>query len=409
MKKIRLSDLIWIIIFLGLIITPIFNFGEIVSLFSGTMVSQSVAVTPIYIKIIKDVMFIIMILLSLLALLKRGTSSYFIVPYFIFFGFVCLLFYKSYVLTSPLIAVAGVRWIMPIALSFFLIGYVKDETQEKIAKIIALLLVVQVSAQIYELFYMGHWFGRNIFGLSGRVPGMFFMPNTAGFFSCLAFYYISYFMKKGWLKSIFLYLIIPISVYLTMSGTALLVYLIIIMIRLINRSYIRGLILIVPIIMLAVMPLVISLSGRGANYFDISFGTRLQIFMNYFLQPTLISDVFGAGTEAAALISNTLGLELLSLQSESIYAGFMVNMGLLFFIVFLILYLLWCLIMIKVNRKDLYTFTVIFTIFGVSNPILGAYPMNLLFAVTLAYYIKKIYQPLIFKVKTMPAPIAGTV
>jgi len=106
-----------------LLLTPIFNIQESLALILGGIVNNSVALTSIYIKALKDLGFILMILIGFIGILKRRSINK--------VGFVILLYIILIILTeffykyNLLIFLAGFRWLMPIILMIFLIPYVE--------------------------------------------------------------------------------------------------------------------------------------------------------------------------------------------------------------------------------------------------------------------------------------------
>lgn len=394
MKRIEIPDIILWLVLIAFSLTPIFSIGEITSLLRGTLTDQSTALTPFYIKGLKDVFFALIIFVSSLSILKRGRASFFVVPFAIFLGMIALLFFISYH-TNPIMAFAGLRWITPLIAAFFLIGYADERMQRKIARISICLLFIHFAAQVYELFYMSRWFGTNLLGLAARVPGIFFMPNTAGFFSCVILYYLLYHYDKGKLRALAIFLIIPITILLTMSATAILFYLASLVVYFAGRKYGKIMIYAAPLVLLVLFPTSIYLTGRDNDYFKDSFGTRLNIFQEHLSQPKLVSDVFGAGTESAAILLNTYALDIPAARSDSFYAGFMVNTGVILSLLFLAGYFFWGVGMLNGNRPDLFVFTILYTLFAATNSVVGAFPMNLLFAVSFAFYLKDVYIPFV--------------
>jgi len=82
---------------------------------------------------------------------------------------------------------------------------------------------------------------------------------------------------------------------------------------------------------------------------------------------------------------------------DSFYSSILGNMGLLAFVMFIIVYMFWIIGVVYNGRHDLYAFTFIYTLFGATNIFTEAFPMNVLFAIGVAYYIRQVYQPLVVR------------
>ena len=58
-----------------IVATPLYSFAEAMAFVDGSLTSQSEALTPVYIKIIKDLGFIFIILVSFTSILQRKRIS----------------------------------------------------------------------------------------------------------------------------------------------------------------------------------------------------------------------------------------------------------------------------------------------------------------------------------------------
>jgi hypothetical protein len=86
------------------------------------------------------------------------------------------------VIASPLLALAGVRWILPLFLLLELRRlWGRPRAPGQIALALAVLLAVNLALQIARMFYFPPIWGER-WGLVARAPGLFLLPNTNALF-----------------------------------------------------------------------------------------------------------------------------------------------------------------------------------------------------------------------------------
>jgi hypothetical protein len=124
------------------------------------------------------------------------------------------------------------------------------------------------------------------------------------------------------------------------------------------------------------------LNTRDANYISESGGTRLTIFVENFMESSLISTDFGYGTNSAVLLGKG---EIM----DSTFASLVVNLG--YFGFFMILALIFIAILYAGITKDkmLFVFLIVFTLFSFTTIISEVYPVNLIFGVLMVYFLQK--------------------
>jgi hypothetical protein len=249
---------------------------------------------------------------------------------------------------------------------------------------------------------MPHHFGTNFFGLSKRNPGIFSKNITMAFFSLTVFYYAIYF-EQGALYRKIVYVLLPFSIFMTSSGTgivALLATYFYLLFRKPRSAYLKGIMAIASLFAVALtakfLPLI---SGRSDIY--VSILTRVGIFSKEFNSINLIvSDKFGSATNTGKLLSYNFpvkGLANLFFIADSTWTSILANVGLLGLILFGLMLLI-------ANNKThgYYVFMIVFGLFSLTIIIFEIFPMNLLFAVNMAYFssTRKIN-------KTRPAVVSG--
>jgi len=400
-----LRTMIRTVVVIGVLLTPLFNAGEIVALIAGAVRSQTEALTPVYIKALKDVCFAILGLLGAAALATRGRASVLVYPFLIFALYVAAGAIQSYSV-DPQLALAGLRWVFPIFLAFLLIGHVDRGLVTRVSHLTALLLVLHVALQAFQLFFMSDWFGTNVFGLAGRVPGMFFIPNTAGFYVIVCLFLARFYGERPWLRRI-VYVLAPVSIALTQSGTGLVVYALVMVFLAVGRFGARRaapVLALAPLAAIALLPLLPQLTGRGADYVAVSGGGRVEILLRLIDSGDLFPQLFGHATNTAVSFAATLravatGTDV-AVITDSTYASIVGNLGLLGLVSFLLGGAIWALFLIATPRLELYVFTAIFGLYGATTVVTEAYPMSLIFAVLFAHYAEHSFGPFLVRAVT---------
>ncbi|MGI8509540.1 MAG: hypothetical protein ACR2MQ_09460 [Gemmatimonadaceae bacterium] len=382
------------LIVVGVALTPLFSIGELLALLRGLVQSQVVAYTPVYVKSVKDILMLVLIMLGLMRIARSGRTNLLAMPFLI------LLLYTAVVAVlasdSLTLALAGLRWIVPVFVTFFIYEFVDQTLMQRLARLLGLMLIVQFSLQIVELFFMSHWYGSNAFGLAARVPGFFLIPITAGFFAMTVLFFVHFYAGGRTLRRV-TYAIVPASIFLTQSGTGLVVFAVVAALLILG---IRRIWLLLPVGAAAVavlFPLLPALTGRQQDYVAVSGGTRLDIFLNLFRHSEWVPTAFGYVTNTAvSLVANgASGLRTDAIPTivDSTYASILGNLGVGGAIFFALFCLTWAITVICSRRLDLYVATVIFVLYGVTTIMFEAYPMNLLMAVCGAYFLKQAYLP----------------
>ena len=380
----RIEHMIHGIMLSLLLLTPIFSIQESLALIFGGIVNNSTALTPVYIKIIKDLGFVLMILIGFVGILKLRSISK--------VGFLSLLYIILILSTAflyknnLLLFLAGIRWLMPIVLMIFIIPYINQNLLSRIAKILVFLFIFHFIFQIIQLFFAGGWFGLNALGLSARNPGMFFIPSTSAFFTILVLFFTMFYLQNSSLRK-FVFIFSPISLLLTASGSGVAVYIVIMSLYLLKLKYFKLLPLLSLVLFLIIIYTIEDITGR-VGLLEESFGVRIKIFFDVINDSKIFSQSLGFGTSTGYLIANEYGLDFNMTSTDSTYSSIIVNLGLVSFFIVILILLLSLIIAWLNNNKEILIFIMIYGLFSATTSILEAYPMNLLFAILMAYYLR---------------------
>ena len=395
MPKDKIRDAIGLIAVCLILLSPIFNIGEMISVLTTEkkFFHMLTIQTPLYVKIIKDIGFLAIIILSLFGLKRLEKDK--IKLFLLFFTPLAVLTAVSFVMackTSLLQAMAGLRWIIPVFLAVFMIGNVDDGLMRKMAKAIAIVFFISFFIQLYESFmikgglpfsgdmitFLKSWWSRNTYA-----SGIFTMYNTAGLFACETLFLVYFYMKKSRLRLLTLSLI-PLNLLLASSGTGFPTYILanyLIWVKgKISKTTIAVFILI-AVLLVYLLPIIISRPGISGNLTG-----RAKLCFQSFREAGLFSSNFGKGTNAMVLFSQKFGTPNMGQILDSTVTGIVVNTGRIGLGMALFFYIVWLALVLRSKRLDALIFTLIYTLFSLTVPITEAFPMSLILAVGLGYF-----------------------
>lgn len=355
------------LIIIGILITPFLNLGEVLALIKGDIESQSVLYTPIYIKVLKDIVMILIISALIIKHLMGSTIKFHLILLMTIL-LIVINIKNSVLFGSSEYVIYGLRWVYPLFIFLLLFNKFDDfYLDKKFTFSLFLIFVIHFIFQIYQLFYAIPWFG-SIGSLNLRNPGLFLIPNTGAFFSTIVLYWLLFYLNINKLSKFFMAVIIFLSVTLTLSGTGIAVASFIVLVYLIPKRSLFLFLLVAPLVLIAVLEILDKLRG---GYIEVSGGTRIMILKDILQTLPVLSDKFGYYTNTASLLGDGLIV-------DSTYASIAGNLGLFVFaIVVIFSFYLFIDALIKGDKKKLAFMTIIIS-FSTTTIILEAYPMNLL-------------------------------
>lgn len=363
---------------------PFLSLGELINLFSGAMTSQAEyefgSATGLF-KISKD--------LVLISVIYFGIVNYFVSQkanskLILYISLVLVAVIPSLIISLKneiIYTAAGLRWLIPILLPFFIYKAVDISFLKKISKYLFVLLLIHFTLQIFQLFLEYSWYGQSSFGLNKRNPGLFFNPNAASFFTIISLYAI---LLDNELENFKRKLVIAVSissVFLTMSGTGFIALTLLLLLHYARAKYVIYFPLALPFIMISVLFFLLNLIERGENYIEMSSGTRIEILKEVLLDAYIFSSKFGYGTNAAVLFGD-VGIV------DSSFASIAVNLGYWGILVFLFLLFIGFFYSILIKSRSLFILLIMMTLYSSTTIIYEVYPANLLSSIFLAYFIK---------------------
>ncbi len=368
------------LIFMGLILVPFLSYGELLSLFSGTLTGQTENLSGL-IKVTKDLNFLLLIFLGFIGYLISTKLKY---KSLIYLGAIILATVPAIILSLQnqfIYTASGLRWLIPVILPFFIYKVVDKPLVKKITKYLIILFLLHFCIQILQAFFASGWYGRSSLGINLRNPGLFLIPNTGSFFTIISLYFILYFSSLNEQKKMYLVLLSTVSIFLTMSGTGFIVLLIFLLIYYAKLRFIKFLPLLLPAIMSLGFVFISFLTSRGGNYLEVSGGGRLSIFINCFTNSSFFSNLFGYGTNTAVIVADGYIV-------DSTFSSLIVNLGYSGFFIFILLFFVAFFYSILYKIKPLFTLLIIVFLYSGTTIIFEVYPVNLLLAILVAFFIK---------------------
>lgn len=397
-----------IVILTLLALTPIFNIVTVFNIIicsPGRFLSSGCdgfVPTPLGIKLIKDIGFLVIAVLSFMAIAAAGKIKRFLIisgPMLLVIAILFALSYKS----NKIQAVAGLRWAFPFLLPVFLIGNIDDAFMPKLSKMAAIICLINISFQICEQLITNGiiaiqrpypftsvdavLLGQNIFGM--RPPGIFNAPNTGAYFICVAAF-LSYFYLKITILRRAVLILTPVGILLSGSATAVIIYAISVAIIMIEKSH-RGTIAASFISLILIGFIILKLPYlSGREHVFQSALNRVQILRECLNAPELISTHFGYRTDAFNAFAKKFRISDIDLAPQSIPTALVANIGLLGSIVIAGAYIYWIIAIIRSRRMDAIIFTLVYTLFSLILSTSEAFPMNLILAVGIVYFAPKV-------------------
>lgn len=380
----RRTRLVWRILFLLLIITPIFNLQELLLLMRGELETVSQVAGNYFIKFAKDIGYLSLLLIGADFYLRR--TDYWIASFFfVFFSAVALSFLISVASVGVMVAVSGLRWAVPVLLIAVLQGFPWRSGFERLSGLLFYLGLANFAVQLFELFTMPHWYGTNLLGLPGRVPGFFLLPNTCAFFAVTVYALVAFDPAAGRARRGVATLALFTSVLLTQSGTGIVAFTICAVYRYSNTVSGKLLwyatLLAIPVLVLSLG----TLTGRGDDYLVESGGKRLSILRDVVVNSTPVSIEFGKYTNTGNLLLSLDSPQEEVLATDSTVASVIGNTGWFGAIALLGLFLRYLYLFYRSGCRRGIAIMLSYAIFSLTTIVFEAFPMNLILAVALAY------------------------
>lgn len=351
------------------------NYYDLQAIFGGAALNLSNYEGPIFFKFLKDFVY-----LSLFAVVFRVALQIQFWPFspasMLFMLLTLFSFVVSVAVNDPVIAAIGLRWATPFVI--FLLMRDAGARINPVKGIFWLIcgMLVCISAQIYQLFYMPPIYGEIFGGWSARTPGIFLAPNSAAFFACSCSACIAVFARYQYRTRIAAACLSLLICLLAQSGTGIITATVL-LIWLASGRY-SSLSLIVAAALGVFVFLNLDVITMREDYVAISGGNRVNVFVDALGVAMISVSNFGIYTNAGALQESVFAVNF---AVDSLWASWFGNFGMFAPAQLAIVAAFFFQIKKKINWRAAFPCVLVFFLFSFTTIIFEAYPMNLLLGI----------------------------
>lgn len=339
------------LILIALILTPVFGLQHWLRIFPGLEMSLGISSQVVVIKVAKDVLLFLILLLFLLDVMGGRPILYDPVV-----SFLVTLLTISFVVTAvesdPVLALIGLRGLSPFILVFIAYNYLDMTHVRSMVKVLVFLLLLELCAACVRARYGAAIHGSMYFGLAARPSGTFAAPASWSVFLCfIACYLLGSDIHRFGCPSRQTWCLVTIAallVFLAASGTGVLALTVLLLCYFLFFSKMH------PYVKASILPMLLLMICIVGGYLHVVTG-RAMIYRSLGIRLHILSDVFFSGGPMDILIGKGLGigsnvavtftkLNPLALGSpdsvfiaDSLYASLMAQMGIVFLIAFVLL------------------------------------------------------------------------
>lgn len=357
-----------------LLVTLSQNYNDLSTLMSEGGLSLFRYEGPILYKIIKDIVYIFLLILIFVYSYKIGR-----LPFSQFSGGLVLLVMALAAFSAidnPLaVALIGVRWIFPLILFLLMKDWVCTVDFNGALRWVVLGLMGCLALQFYQLFFMPPVFGEVFPGVAARTPGFFVAPNSAAFFGCASAACVMVFAPKR-IKLHVCAVVLGMAISgLAQSGVGMVTSSLLALRLLCGRQ--RAVFWWIALFGVALaLPNLDFLTGRD-SYVELSGGGRIDALMKIVDESAFSVTNFGIYTNAANLLSANPEEQL---APDSLIASWVGNFGLFTAPALLLLALFARHDMRAVDWSRAMPCVPVFGLFAMTTIVFEAFPMNLYLA-----------------------------
>lgn len=319
------------IVLAALALTPLYTAGEVIALHNGVSIDLRVALTPLPLKLIKDVA---MLALAALGFWRLAPPARSLALVFAPFAAVCV---GSLALTAAtnaprdafLLALSGARWLFAGVLAVALAGRLDARLMRAVALMVGALLVCNTLLQLYQTFHLATpGFGYNAAGLTYRPSGFFINGSTAGYLA-IAAAFLAWRFGPGRPARVLVAGAAILSVVLSQAGTALAGLAMLGLFAARGDRHLLPKMVLLPVLVALTFLAAPQVTGRF-GLLEGSGGGRLRLLAEAARQSGLISDRFGLGTNSAVVLETTteaLARAQPPIVQDSAYVAVLINTG----------------------------------------------------------------------------------
>lgn len=347
------------------------NYSELQSLMDGGRLFLSEIQGPIFVRLLKDLVYI-SVIFSVAAYSFTRKKNPLTVESAAIVLLIIVSFFLSFSKNDLLTSVIGLRWATPLLIFLFIHAWSSSFDGTKSLLWIYLGILICLLLQIYQLFYMPPVYGT-IFGLSARAPGMFIAPNSTSFFGCACAAFVHVFARGNFRHLLTSTILAVLITALAQSGTGAIVC-----VAFLLHTFFTGSRIIIIVFFVILAPAVFfnldGLLGRD-SFVELSGGGRIERFAAIVRASAYDLGNFGYYTNASNLADANPQFRY---AVDSLWASMIGNFGVFapFVIGFVAIF-----VFRQMRGVDLdlaFSPMIVFFAFSFTTIIFEAYPMNII-------------------------------
>jgi hypothetical protein len=291
--KSKTHTILFVLLIVFVITLPFNSIYDTISFNNGTLEDKTVARTPYFHKMFKDILLLGSIFLVAysggMRMIKRSLLNYYI------FLAVVFLFALFAITSENALGVAlGVRSYLTVFF-IFLGFYFNDFDIQRLYPTMRIVFYGELMMQAYQLFYAPSYYGTEVMGLNMTNPGTFLIPSTMASYALLMHYYASQREDK------LVVMLSVVSVFLARSSTAWIILIIYYLMVLSKKFRLSNQVVAVILLISGVIIFANLDSVTGRDNILANLETRLDIFLHHLQYP--LGAGFGLGSGASVLIN----------------------------------------------------------------------------------------------------------
>ncbi len=360
---------------------PLNNMYEVKAMIDGTLPYNgwSIQLTPIYIKVYKDILTFLFAFVTIFMILKydyvrRILKKKKLSSIYLLIIIILLTTVGVFLIGEPIDAIVGLRGFSSLVYFFLGISVSRVVNIRAISRCLLFMLIIQLAIQFYEFFSNS---GIPVFG-ELRSPGFFIVPATSGLFAILTAYYFILSNNKKFISISFVSVILSNSTAGIMAMLLALGYYFIHKLSKNNRIVKYYFIFAsFPLAIFFLITNISAISNRDVGASS-SFLSRIIILKEYLSNMTIF-DLFLGGKFGQATAFAVLDNSSSRFIADNSFLVILVSMG----IIALICYIVFFIKFLYLDKDKIMSITLFF--YGMTANIFDLSPVSQLLFFTLGF------------------------
>ena len=392
MATIGIKSIVKYLIYFSILATPLYGLGEFIGYMGLIEYNRKEVLTPFFVKVLKDFMFITA---SVLSIVIHRTLNFYSLVVLMFFIYITMLNMLNMLSVESLILIlAGIRSFLPLLFAIFIRKLVDLEFFKKIINLFLIVYIVSaIFAIVQFLFGKNHLYGLLFDKYFFRVVSFFVQPSSFGIFISIFTYFYFFLSPASNFTKIVVLILSGILILLTGSGISISLYCFIVFyVFLIKSKDIINRFIITYLSLPFIITMLLNLDKftfREDIY--VSGLERLEILFDFFQSSSITQIFLGKGL---GIGTNTLYTAFPDIADEygqipdSLYISLLYQTGIIGLAVFLLLNVLIFIRLLK-NNINMAVGLLLIGLSGLTSNVLEFWPINLIYALLLSIALGK--------------------